>query len=135
MGSWHGISKVFETLWDSLTGMFGDIFSWNSFSRWEFYLFVYLAFSIGTSITLSTSDIQGAFKGFMALIGALLLFNLGTLWVGDFTGEAMARLGEYCGVFYAMMLLVLLLNLSAYIIIISSYELISILIPFIRRKS
>ncbi len=133
LGSWHGIGEVFETLWDSLTVVFRDIFSWRSVSSWEFYLFLYLAFSIGTSITLSSSDTKGALKGFVALLCALLLFNLGTLWIGDFTDETMTRLAQYCGVFYAMMLLVLVLSLFAYIAILLSYKIMSLVIPFVRR--
>ncbi len=133
LGSWDGISEVFKTLWDSLTVVLSDIFSWRSVSSWEFYLFLYMAFSIGTSITLSSSDTKGALKGFLALLAALLLFNLGTLWIGDFTGEAMARLAQYCGVFYAMMMLVLVLSLTAHVIILLGYKIMSLKIPFVCR--
>jgi hypothetical protein len=35
---------------------------------WRFYLFLYVAFSVGSSITLSKADVEGAWKGFVAFV-------------------------------------------------------------------
>lgn len=62
----------------SLNGSFEfikSIFSFSNFKRPEFYLFLYLVFSICSHISLSRADIKGAFIGVIFIFGILLIFN------------------------------------------------------------
>ena len=53
-----------------------SIFSFNNFKRPEFYLFLYLVFSICSHISLSTADIKGAFVGVIFIFIILLILNV-----------------------------------------------------------
>ncbi len=85
----------------------------ENFLDWRYYLFLYLAFAIGSAVTLSPADLRGAGDGFAVLLGALLLLNLLTLWLGDGLTSIAIGLAQYTGVFTAVMLFALLLNLLA----------------------
>lgn len=78
---------------------------------WRFYVFVYIAFAVGSSITLSDSDIEGASSGFFMVIVVTFFFNLSTLWLGNFADDFSLYLSRLYGFFYAMMLFVIVLNL------------------------
>lgn len=52
-----------------------SIFSLSNFKKPEFYLFLYLVFSICSHISLSTADIKGAFIGVIFIFIILLIFN------------------------------------------------------------
>ncbi|MCI6692483.1 MAG: metalloprotease family protein [Clostridium sp.] len=52
------------------------IFSLNNFKRPEFYLFLYIVFSICSHISLSKADIKGAFIGVIFISIILLFFNI-----------------------------------------------------------
>ena len=85
--------------------------------NWRFYLFVYIAFAIGSSITLSDSDIEGASSGFLMVVIMTFLFNVSTLWLGNFADNFSLYLGQLYGFFYAMMLFVIMLNLLLVIVL------------------
>jgi hypothetical protein len=114
-------NEAFQSF-DSLRALLGSIlaasldtlrllFTAENFTRWEFYLFLYITLSIGGNITLSGSDISGALKGFGFLVGLLFGFNLFTLWVGDFASQAVWQLSGYYSFFYAIMIFAMMLNL------------------------
>lgn len=84
-----------------------------NFADWRYYLFLYLAFAIGSAVTLSPADLRGAGNGFAVLLATLLLINLVTLWLGDGLTTLALALAQYTGVFTAVMLFALLLNLLA----------------------
>ena len=89
------------------------IFTVENFSSWRFYLFVYIALSVGASINLSPPDIKGAAQGFFMIVLALLLLNLSTLWLGNAIDAVYGVCGEFLLLFYAIMLLTILLTLCA----------------------
>ena len=90
--------------------MLGDIVSVENLTDWRFYLFVYLAFSVGSSITLSPPDIKGAIHGFWFVVGLLFVLNVSTLWLGTYVTDACVRLTRFYGTLYAVMLFTLSLN-------------------------
>jgi len=55
----------------------------ESLLDWKFYVFLYLAFSIGSAIRLSPSDLHAAEYGFGVLFANLFLLNLVFPGVGD----------------------------------------------------
>ncbi len=96
---------VGSALWDILRHML----SWEHVTRWQSYLFLYLVFAVGSHVTLSPPDLKGAWKGMVALLVVLLLFNWATLWIGDFALEFSLVLARYATVLTASMLLALVL--------------------------
>ncbi len=103
----------------SLDVLSSSVLNDGAFSRWEFYLFLYILFSVGSSITLSLSDIRGAFWGFLTFSFLLLLFNvLALLFLenGSIT-KRISTITPYFNWFYIMMLFALFLNLAIFTIL------------------
>ncbi len=102
-------SKVFALVLQLLMLLFRP----SVVSSWQFWIFAYLLFCIGSHITLSRSDMNGAAGGFVALVALVFLFNLLTLtFAGQLSLQACQRLLQGSVVLYAAMLLVLGLNLA-----------------------
>ncbi len=81
-------------------------------SNWpKILLFSYLLLSIGGSVALSPSDIRGAGAGFFFFLGALILFNLSTLWIGNFATIALTHGSIYLSGFYFLMTMTIGVNL------------------------
>jgi hypothetical protein len=78
---------------------------------WKITLLVYCLYAIGSSITLSPSDIKGAWKGFVFFLLVLVIFNLATLWMGNFTEKAFASISSYGSGLYFLITLSILVNL------------------------
>jgi hypothetical protein len=116
-GSWEMFGHLAGNIWLSTRGILEGLLSWQSLAQWQTWLFVYLVFAIGSSLTLSPSDLKGALGGFGVLIGLWLLFNLVTVWAGDFASGLTAFVAGYGAFFYALMLLALLVNLAAAVVI------------------
>lgn len=119
----HGISVVptnseghsFSGAFSQATDIFMGIFTMDNFTSWKFYLFVYIALSVGSAINLSPPDIKGAAHGFFIITLALLLLNLSTLWLGNVVESIYGFCGEFLLVFYAIMLFTMLLTFCAVI--------------------
>jgi len=112
LGSWQTFTELFGNLWNWSSSFFVAVFSENNILKWQLYLFLYLDFAIGSHISLSKADLGGVWYGLGAIMGTLLLFNLITGWVGDFTSEIIVNIANYFGIFYAVMFLALILNIS-----------------------
>ena len=110
--SWAGLGAVCREVGSSAWGVLRSLFSSACLGEWTFYLFAYLTFCIGSHVTLSLPDLKGAALGLAALAGLLMVFNLLTLWIGDFSLKACQYAAEYYAVFYAVMLLALILNVA-----------------------
>jgi hypothetical protein len=125
-GSWDAFLRLAGSLWHSSESFLIAIYSWHNLSSWQLYVFTYLSFAVGSSITLSPADIRGAWKGFVVILVVLLVFNLGTAWIGDFASDALTKINEYSGVFYSAMFLTLLINVAVAVFV---------LLPLIILKS
>lgn len=112
LNSWDSFMQLFRNLSSSSGSLLVEVFSWRNLSSWQLYAFVYLVFAIGSSITLSQSDIKGALLGFSVILGIVLIFNLATVWAGDFTPRIVTTVVAVTPVFYAAMFLILLLNIA-----------------------
>lgn len=80
---------------------------------WRFYIFLYLAFSIGSSIHLSAIDITNALRGFYALVALWFGFNLVTLWISGMDEHSADWIGRSYVWFYGILAVVIVLNLIA----------------------
>jgi hypothetical protein len=77
----------------------------------KLWVFLYLAFSVGSNISLSLADLKGAATGFVSLATVVLLLNLITLWMGGFVTRGVQFIGQLNGIFYSIMLIALMLSL------------------------
>jgi len=105
--------------WGAVVGEIGrsalavvrSLFTWENVGDWRFYLFLYVAFSVGSSITLSRADVKGAWKGFVAFVGLIFLFNLATVWLsGRAVEPGLVMFSQAYGSFYAVMAFALIVN-------------------------
>jgi hypothetical protein len=104
------------------------------FSRgnwWKLALFFYLFYAIGSSITLSGSDIKGAFRGFIYFVIILLMFNLSTIWIGSFAIDFFKKTNHFLSGFYFLIILSIGLN----VIFIAGLFLIGLVLPQNHKKN
>jgi len=109
--SWYILTRILQTIWTSFTQLFSGIFSRQYLSTWQLYLFVYLTFTIGSSIILSPSDIKSTLKGLSVISILIFIFNLGTVWIGDLTANIFVYTLSYFLIFYVALLLILFLDI------------------------
>jgi hypothetical protein len=110
--SWGVLTQVFHILWSASSSILSVVFSRHNLSTWRLYVFIYLTFAIGSSITLSPSDIKGTLKGLSIILILIFIFNLATAWVADLTSKIFNGTISYFLVFYIAMFLILVLDIS-----------------------
>ena len=112
LASLQSVVSLAGEIYPNILSVLLSVFTAENFTTWQFYLFLYIMLSVGTAVTLSTSDIKGALSGFFTLVAVLFAFNLITLWVaGDFTRIYLEQVTRYMSVFYAMMLFTMVMDL------------------------
>jgi hypothetical protein len=122
-GSFRSIEALLKDVYAASFSVMAALFRFDNFRHWQFYLFLYIAFSVGNSMSLSRADIQGAYSGFLTLIVVLLVFNLLTLWIGPFADRYLAAFSRLYESFYKAMTFALVLNLMALVILLPFYAL------------
>lgn len=108
----ESITNVFYSFYDALMHLIKRILHNNETVWWKYLLFFYLLFAIGSSISLSKSDIKGSFSGLLLFIALILLFNLTTLWLGDFAIIIFTTLSNLASGFYLILFLSIFFNLG-----------------------
>lgn len=106
--------------------LFQLLLSRRALLSWQLYTLLYLIISVGSSITLSFSDLVSTTKGFRLILYLLLAFNLGTLWLGNFADHLFIQISQLYQLFYGMMLFVLIFNTLIYLLL--------LLITTVRRR-
>jgi len=106
------IASVFpavgETVWDELDATASS----PRLRQWTFWVGIYLVFCIGSHITLSRPDMNGAARGFLLFVAALLFFNVLLIGAGErSTSFFNARLMEYLVILYTSGVIILTTNL------------------------
>ncbi len=107
----------------SVTGFLATVFSGPYAAWWKTILLIYLVYCIGSSIKLSGSDISSAFLGMLFFLLFLMLFNLATLWTGNFMTDSVFFFTGFLSGFYFLVILSILLNII-FILILSLFYLI-----------
>ena len=107
------LDQVWQIGWQNLLAMGKMLLAWN----WKAYLFIYLAFAIGTNINLSPADLKHLLPGFFSFLLLLVAFNIATVWIGDFSLVWLQSSQVFFGFFYAMLVLVLFLCFTFLIIL------------------
>jgi apolipoprotein N-acyltransferase len=110
-------------LTNGLITFYSLVFSTNSITWWKIILYIYILYSIGSSMTLSPSDVKSAVSGFLWVIVFFLLFNLATLWMGNFMAVLLSKISTPIAGFLFLLLLSLIANLG-FIVVLSILNLI-----------
>jgi len=105
--------SIGEGVWEC----FNHILTGPNTNWWKLLLFFYLFYSIGSSISLSFSDIKGAFRGFLYFAILLFLFNIATIWKGDFILSFFSKTNNYFSGFYFLIILSIGLNIVFIVIL------------------
>ena len=91
----------------------GFVFSPQHLLDWRLYLFLYIAFSVGSSICLSRADQVGAATGCLPMIVLLFLFNTVLLSLGSTGSATFDWLTQYYTFLYILLCFVILLDVLA----------------------
>jgi len=111
------IKQIPGIIWKGFWGFINHVFAGENTTWWKVIIFLYLVFSIGSSITLSKADIKNSTKGFLYFVVFLALFNLLTLWIGDFATTSFTRVSLFFSGFYFLIVLSILINIIFYFIL------------------
>jgi len=115
--SFDSITNAFANIGQGVWQCFDQILTGPKTNWWKLFLFFYLFYAIGSSITLSGADIKGASRGFVYFLVLLLLFNLFTFWNGNFVMEFFKQANLYLSGFYFLIILSLCLNIIFIVIL------------------
>ena len=110
--TWRGQLHLGGEFWRALLALLEQLNRAHLYADWHFYLGLYLLFCVGSHVTLSPSDLQGARSGLLTLAALLVVFNLSTLWRGNFALAACLDAARYGALLVVLLLLALLLNLA-----------------------
>ncbi len=108
--SWELAKNTAIGIYDGIADIYRVVIANHGDYWWKVVLFIYLFYAIGSSVTLSSSDIKGAFRGFIYFVILLLIFNLATIWKGDFATRFFDKTGNYLSGFYFLIVLSMALN-------------------------
>jgi hypothetical protein len=126
ISSWNGLGELFQNIWSSSINLFSEVFSWHHVSSWQLYLFIYLVFAIGSSITLSFPDIKAALAGFGMIVLSVFIVNLATVWAGNFITNAVIGISGYYSLFYTIIFLIMLVNVAVALLVLLPLSLLKI---------
>ena len=86
---WFGVAVLCLISWLLLPDemQISDFFSLNFWGRWQSYIWLYLALTISSHITLSPPDLAGSVDGGIAMIATALMGFLLLGWCGDWENE------------------------------------------------
>lgn len=105
-----GMLTCSGTVEDSLKIFFSGLGAVDFFLRWQTYLWLYLALTIASHITLSPPDLAGAADGASAMIGLVLFCCLCFGWCGDWEMVVISICkGAFLSVFTLLVLLIAIL--------------------------
>jgi len=117
-GATQWLLTAAQTVWASGWHLASAIVSMMDLTSWTTYVFIYLVVAIGSHVSLSPPDLAGAGRGLAVLLATLGIFNLATIWIGDFATSSTMWLSSRMGVFYGIMVFVLIANLAVAMILV-----------------
>ena len=100
VNTWHNI--VLYAHW---------LISTPAITWWKIAIVSYGLYSIGSSITLSPSDIKSAISGLLYFIVVLLIFNILTIWIGGFALDFFKKSEDLLSHFYFLIIISMLVNI------------------------
>jgi len=109
--TWSNLGVIISTTWHNVWSYFGVVFAGEKTGFFKILIFIYLLYSIGSSITLSKADIEGSLDGFIYFVVFLFAFNLLSSWIGDFMLWLIIDSLVLFSGFYFILILSILINL------------------------
>lgn len=109
--TWSNLGIILTTTWHNVWNYFEIVFTGDRSSFFKILIFIYLLYSIGSSITLSRADILGSVDGFIYFVVFLFTFNLLSSWIGDFMLWLIIDSLVLFSGFYFIIILSILINL------------------------
>jgi len=110
LSSFDNIWMFIKEVYSNASRVFSSLFEIENFRNWKFYFFIYIIFAVGTHVKLSASDIEGAWKGFIALVGLIFGINLISMWIGDLSTKYVNLISQSYSFFYAIMTFTIILS-------------------------
>jgi hypothetical protein len=105
------VKELTADIYSSILDIYHVIITDHGDYWWKVVLFAWIFYSIGSSVTLSSSDIKGAFSGFIYFVFLLFIFNLATFWKNEFATRLFERTGNQLSGFYFLIILSMGLNI------------------------
>jgi hypothetical protein len=102
-----------NSILSSVLAFLGFVFSPRRLLDWRLYLFLYIAFSVGSSIRLSHADVAVAWPGCLTFVVLLFLLNTVLLSLGSAGSATFAWLTQYYTFLYILLCFVILLDVLA----------------------
>ena len=117
LNSGSEITAFIKLTSSNMSALFQLLLSRRALLSWQLYTLLYLIISVGSSITLSFSDLLSTTRGFSLIVYLLLAFNIGTLWLGNFADRFFIQISQLYQLFYGMMLFVLIFNTLVFLLL------------------
>lgn len=109
--SWERLLSLLAALPQPLAELAHALFPRLLHGDWQLILFVYLAFSIGSHVTLSPADLRGTLPGLLLLLAGILFFNLLLIMLSVSGESLLVPLYALISPVLVVLALILLLNL------------------------
>lgn len=100
-----------------ITMFLHEVFEGQYSSWWRIMILIYCLYSVGSSISLSPADLLTSGKGFLIISLLLFIFNLATIWKGNFATIWLTKASFLFSGFYSIMVLSILVLLVFVIIL------------------
>jgi hypothetical protein len=100
-----------QNIWNVLNQYSEEVFGGKNSSWWKISILIYCHYCIGSSITLSTSDVKTSAQGFLIIVVLFFVFNLATAWKGGLALEWLSQANPVLSGIYSIMILSLAVNL------------------------
>lgn len=113
------VKTMLGAIWAGVGTLLSAVFTWENLGSWQLWVFLYITFTVGSSMTLSKPDLHVAGYGLGAFVGLLWMFNMATFWIGDFADRTIAHLSHVFSVYYAVVIFALLMNAIAGVIVLA----------------
>lgn len=97
-------------IYENSQSYFLSVFSGDTSAVWKTIILIYVLFSIGSSVRLSASDISHSAHGLIFFVILLFIFNLASLWAGDFTKNAFISVGNFLSPLYTLIIISIAVN-------------------------
>lgn len=120
-----GLQAFGKSVLDALNLALAYFLSRENLQSWQFYLFVYIAFSVASAMDLSGSDIETALFGIATFIFAIFVLNILTLWSGTLVQETVIDITAAISPLYTIMLFVLTMNIVVALFLLALYAVVS----------
>ncbi len=99
------------SVWEGFKTYYFEVIHGENSKWWKIVILVYCIFSIGSSITLSKSDIITFKDGLLVIIVLIVIFNLFTVWKSNFAMNYVVKLSSLLSGSYFIIILSLFINL------------------------